>query len=79
MFLKYSIGIAEPKFKVLHKIPFEKKVAAKYDFSVFWAIQRPKKFFLRFFKSCGPKWMPNSERSHKIRPVRVFSKGLLFG
>ena len=45
MFLKCSIGIAEPKFEVLHQILVEKKVAAKYDFPVFWAIQGPKKFF----------------------------------
>ena len=55
LFLKYSVGATEPKFKVLDQIPFEKKVAAKYDFSVFWAIQRPKKFFLTIFQKSWTK------------------------
>ena len=55
LFLKYSVGATEPKFKVLDQIPFEKKVAAKYDFSVFWAIQRPKKFFFCDFQKSWTK------------------------
>ena len=49
-FGSHSVGATELKFKVLPQIPFEKKVAAFYDFSVFWANQRPKKIFLTIFQ-----------------------------
>ena len=37
-FLKYFVGATELKFKVLHQIAFEKKVAGFFDFSVFLVI-----------------------------------------
>ena len=54
-FGSHSVGATEPKFKGLPQIPFEKKVAAFYDFSVFWAIHRPKKFFFDNFSKVKDK------------------------